>query len=83
MVSTAWLGGYGSERGMVAAGDVDEDRGVLASAELPPGYDAWVLFRAIEVDGYRSLTVGALVDFDFEAAMQDGWQYRVTRVRQL
>lgn len=70
-------------RGIVKANDDDEGWGVIASAELPPGHDAWVLFRAIEADGYRSLTVGASVDVDFEAAMQDGWQYRVTRVRQL
>lgn len=55
--------------------------GAIASEELPPGRDAWVHFSSIEGDGYRSLEAGEPVDFDYEAASQDSFSYRATRVR--
>ena len=47
------------------------------------GFDAWVHFSAIEMDGYRSLDVADQVEFDFEAAQQDSFRFVATRVRKL
>ena len=38
--------------------------GAITSPELPDGFDAWVHFSAIEMDGYRSLDAGDQVEFD-------------------
>jgi CspA family cold shock protein len=40
-------------------------------------------FSAIEGDGFRSLEEGDAVDFDFEAAVQDSFRFRATRVSKL
>ncbi|SES38468.1 cold-shock protein [Lentzea albida] len=61
----------------------DNGWGAVASPELPDGCDAWVHFSAIEMDGYRALEAGDRVEFDYEAARQDGFRFRVTRVRRL
>ena len=57
--------------------------GAVASPELPDGCDAWVHFSAIEADGFRVLRAGDRVEFDHEEARQDGFRFRVTRVREL
>jgi CspA family cold shock protein len=57
--------------------------GAIASPELPDGLDAWVHFSVIEMDGYRSLDEGDQVEFDYEAAQQDSFRFRATRVRRL
>ena len=57
--------------------------GAIASPELPDGYDAWVHFSAIEAEGYRELVPGERVEFEYEAAQQDSFRYRATRVRQI
>ena len=61
----------------------DNGWGAVASPELPDGCDAWVHFSAIEMDGYRVLEAGDRVEFDYEAAQQDGFRFRATRVRKL
>jgi CspA family cold shock protein len=70
-------------RGTVKFYKEDKGYGAIASPDLPDGFDAWVHFSAIEGDGYRSLEVGALVDFDYEPAQQDSFRFRATRVRKL
>ena len=61
----------------------DKGYGAITSPELPDGFDAWVHFSAIEMDGYRSLDAGDQVDFDYEAAQQDSFRFVATRVRKL
>jgi CspA family cold shock protein len=60
-----------------------EDKGVgaISSDALPPGRDAFVHFSMIDETGYRSLTVGEVVDFEFEQVKQDSFDYRATVVR--
>ena len=57
--------------------------GAISSDALPPGKDAWVHFSAIEMDGYKTLDAGQRVEFDFEPAQQDSFEFRATRVRLL
>src|SRR6266487_5464098 len=57
--------------------------GAITSPELPDGFDAWVHFSAIEMDGYRSLDAGDQVEFDYESAQQDSFRFVATRVRKL
>jgi CspA family cold shock protein len=61
----------------------DKGYGAISSPDLPAGFDAWVHFSAIEMDGYRSLEVGDLVEFDYEQVQQDSFRFRATRVRKL
>lgn len=49
----------------------DKGYGAITSPDLPDGFDAWVHFSAIEMDGNRSLDPGDLVEFDYEPAQQD------------
>ena len=51
--------------------------------ELPDGQDAFVHFSDIEAAGYRALEAGDGVDFDYEAARQDSFNFRATRARRL
>ena len=59
----------------------DKGWGAISSPDLPEGRDAWVHFSVIEMDGYRTLEAGDLVEFDYEAAVQDSFRFRATRVR--
>ena len=61
----------------------EKGTGAISSAELPPGRDAWVHFSCVEGSGYRELQVGEEVEFEFEAAQQDSFDFRATRVRRL
>jgi CspA family cold shock protein len=70
-------------RGVVKFYRDEKGWGAISSAELPAGRDAWVHFSVIDGDGYRSLTEGDAVDFDYEQAMQDSFRFRATRVRKL
>ena len=54
--------------------------GAISCTELPPGMDAWVHFSVIEMPGYRQLTEGEVVDFEYEPAVQDSFRFRATRV---
>jgi len=57
--------------------------GAISSDELPEGCDAWVHFSVIVGDGYCCLTAGQRVEFTYEAAHQDSFRFRATRVRVL
>ena len=57
--------------------------GAIASPDLPAGCDVWVHFSAIEMAGFRVLEAGDQVEFDYEAAQQDSFRFRVTRVRKV
>ncbi|WP_433261143.1 cold-shock protein [Actinosynnema sp. CS-041913] len=57
--------------------------GAIASADLPDGFDAWVHFSVIEMDGYHVLEAGDQVEFDYETARQDSFHFRATRVRKV
>ncbi|WP_274561280.1 cold-shock protein [Streptomyces spiramyceticus] len=57
--------------------------GAISSPSLPDGLDAWVHFSAIEADGFRELSEGDRVEFDYEEAEQDNFRYVATRVRRL
>ena len=70
-------------RGIVKFFRAEKGWGAISSDELPVGRDAWVHFSAIEGDGFRSLEEGDAVDFDFEAAVQDSFRFRATRVSKL
>ncbi len=69
--------------GVVKWFKADKGTGAISSSELPPGRDAWVHFSMIEGPGYRSLEAGEAVEFDYEAAQQDSFNFRATRVRRL
>jgi CspA family cold shock protein len=51
--------------------------------KTPDGFDAWVHFSVIEMDGYRFLDAGDAVGFGYEAAQQDSFRFVATRVRKL
>ena len=55
--------------------------GGIESAETPG--DVWVHFSAIDGSGYRELIAGEPVEFRYETAKQDSWNYRATWVRRL
>lgn len=57
--------------------------GAIQSPELPTGLDAFAHFSAIEAEGFRELAQGDRVEFDYESAVQDSFQFRATRVRKL
>jgi CspA family cold shock protein len=70
-------------RGTVKFYKPEKGWGAIASAELPDGFDAWVHFSMIEMDGYRSLDEGDQVEFEYEEAQQDSFRFRATTVRKL
>lgn len=57
------------------------DWGVLDSPETPGG--CWAYFSNIDGVEFRALTVGEIVDLDWEQKEQDGCSFRATRVKQL
>jgi cold shock protein len=70
-------------RGTVKFFKADKGYGAIASAGLPDGFDAWVHFSALEMDGYRFLEAGDQVEFGYEAAQQDSFRFVATWVRKL
>ena len=58
----------------------DKGWGAIMSDVLPTGSDTWAHFSVIEGDGFRELHAGDVVDFDYETARQDSFNYRATRV---
>lgn len=52
--------------------------GVLDSETTPGG--CWAHYSAVDVDVYHELAAGQTVLFDFEAAKQDGFEFRAVRV---
>ncbi|AHH20669.1 putative cold shock protein [Nocardia nova SH22a] len=61
----------------------DKGWGAVSCSELPDGRDAWVHYSAIEGDGFRELVEGERVEFEYEAAEQDSFRFRATRVRRI
>ncbi|MGW4766420.1 cold-shock protein [Nocardia sp. NPDC004278] len=57
--------------------------GAISSPDLPAGCDAWVSFSCIDGEGFRTLTEGDRVEFRYEQAQQDSFQYRATWVRKV
>jgi CspA family cold shock protein len=53
--------------------------GGIESDETPG--DVYVGLAAIDMDGYRVLTAGETVEFQYIAQAHDSWQYRATWVR--
>ncbi len=52
--------------------------GVIDSAETPGG--CWAHFSMLLMPGYRTLAVGAAVEFTFEPADQDGFAFRANEL---
>jgi CspA family cold shock protein len=65
-------------RGVVREWHDDEGWGVVDAAEVGGG--CWVSFAHVAVDGYRRLRAGQEVALEWEAARQDGFDCRATRV---
>ena len=59
----------------------DKGWGAISSGDLPAGKDAWAHFSVVDVTGYRELMPGQAVEFTFEAAQQDSFEFRATWVR--
>ena len=57
--------------------------GAISTDQTPGGRDVWVHFSVIDASGYRGLAAGDIVEFDFEAAEQDSFDFRSTRARWL
>ena len=69
-------------RGIVRFWNADEGWGAISSEELPPGHDAFVHYSHIMgTAGYRSLDTGQAVEFSYEAAQQDSFDFRAIEVR--
>jgi cold shock CspA family protein len=69
--------------GYVTSWDDDAGWGVLTSADVPG--ELFAHFSSIDAVGYRSLTPGEHVRFDWEPfpSGQDGYFYRATRVQRI
>ncbi|MEN4479784.1 hypothetical protein [Mycolicibacterium cosmeticum] len=58
--------------------------GAIASAELAPGLDAFISFADIKGQkGFRGLAVGDLVEFEYQPARQDSFQFVATWARRI
>jgi len=73
----------GTARGTVIRWSDDEGWGVIASEDLPG--EVWAHAMHIEGEGYRTLHVGEVVEFDWHEMSvtggQDGYSYRASSVR--
>ncbi len=67
--------------GVVRVWHHEQGWGVVDASEAPGG--CWVHSSAVEATGYRELRAGQQVLLEAEAAEQDGFHYRATRVRVL
>jgi cold shock protein len=65
-------------KGVVREWHDDDGWGVIDAPEVGDG--CWAGFGQVAVDGYRGLEAGQEVALEFEAAPQDGFGYRATRV---
>lgn len=64
--------------GTVREWHVDEGWGVIDSDATPGG--CWAHFGTVLTSGYRSLSPGQPVSFEFETEWQDGYDYRAVAV---
>ncbi len=67
-----------TSQGTVRVWHAEEGWGVLDSAATPGG--CWAHYSAVLVPGYRQLDAGAVVEFTWEAADQDGYAFRAVEV---
>jgi len=67
--------------GEVESWSVEDGWGVLVSDSLDE--PVWAHYSHIDMPGFRVLAAGDRVEFDYEAADQDGYRYRATVVRAL
>lgn len=67
-----------TSRAVVRVWSDDEGWGVLDCPDTPGG--CWAHFSAVSVLGYRFLEPGQEVELEWEAADQDGYAHRATRV---
>jgi CspA family cold shock protein len=67
-----------ADRGVVREFHVDEGWGAIDGPAVPGG--CWVHFSAIAMDGFRQLAAGQHIWFRAEAAKQDGFSFRATKV---
>lgn len=65
-----------SERGVVRLWSDEEGWGVIDSPATPGG--CWAHFSSVRVAGLGALSAGQEVDFEVEAAEQDGFHHRAT-----
>jgi CspA family cold shock protein len=69
-------------RGVVKSWIAEDGWGVISSDELPAGHDAWAHYsQIVDMPGYRALEAGQAVEFSFEAAQHDGFDFRAVEVR--
>jgi CspA family cold shock protein len=68
-------------RGTVKFFKPEKGWGGIESQDAPG--DVWVHQSVIEMPGFRALFKGQDVEFRYEAAHQDSWNYRATWVRPL
>lgn len=58
--------------------------GAISSAELAPGLDAFISFADIKGQkGFRELAVGDRVEFEYQPARQDSFQFVATWARRI
>ncbi|HEY0870926.1 MAG TPA: cold shock domain-containing protein [Acidothermaceae bacterium] len=69
-------------RGVVKFWNAEKGWGAISSEELPAGHDAWAHFSQImDMPGYRTLEAGQLVEFSYESARQDSFNFRAIQIR--
>lgn len=68
-----------STRGVVRFWNDEDGWGVIDSPATPGG--CWTHFSCVSVDGYRTLTPGSAVDFEWETVDQDGYAFRTVEAR--
>ena len=69
-------------RGTIKFFREDKGWGGITSPDVPA--DVWVLWDVLEGEpGFPTFTAGDRVEFRYEKARQDSWQYRATWVRRL
>jgi CspA family cold shock protein len=68
-------------RGTVKSWKAGKGWGAIRSDELPPGRDAWFHFSTVDMSGLHTLEAGQAVEFSFERAQQDSFEYRAVSVR--
>ncbi|MFD5012020.1 S1 domain-containing protein [Streptomyces chartreusis] len=64
--------------GIVREWHSDEGWGVIESETTPGG--CWAHFGSVLTPGYRALSSGQTVSFEFERGWQDGYDYRAVAV---
>jgi cold shock protein len=64
--------------GIVREWHDDDGWGVIESDATPGG--CWAPFGSVLTSGYRSLSSGQTVSFEFERGWQDGYDYRAIAV---